>query len=160
MTEQDLNDVIAGFREALRDYVKGDPESAMSFFSDHDNVTLANRWNLLIEGPPRSERRHGGRRRTSKRAVHCTSKRCPAASRKSRGSARRSSAMSYRSSGTRAGSPATTTLSSQRCAPPWSSGVRTACGRSPTATPTRSPLHDRSLRSSGARTLGPGSASQ
>jgi SnoaL-like domain len=31
MTEQDLNDVIAGFREALRDYVKGDPEPAMSF---------------------------------------------------------------------------------------------------------------------------------
>jgi hypothetical protein len=42
MTEQDLNDVIAGFREALRDYVKGDPEPAMSFFSDWDDVTLAN----------------------------------------------------------------------------------------------------------------------
>ena len=42
MTEQDLNDVIADFREALRDYVKGDPEPAMSFFSDRDDVTLAN----------------------------------------------------------------------------------------------------------------------
>ena len=42
MTEQDLNDVIAGFREALRDYVKGDPEPAMSFFSDWDDVILAN----------------------------------------------------------------------------------------------------------------------
>ena len=43
MTEQDLNDVIAGFREALRDYVKGDPEPAMSFLSEWDDVTLANR---------------------------------------------------------------------------------------------------------------------
>jgi hypothetical protein len=70
MTEQDLNDVIAVIREALRDYVKGDPEPAMSFFSDHDDVTLANPLEPPHRGPPRSGRRLGGRRRTSKRAVH------------------------------------------------------------------------------------------
>ena len=41
MTGQGFNDVIAGFREALRDYVKGDPEPAMIFFSDWHDVTLA-----------------------------------------------------------------------------------------------------------------------
>ena len=51
MTEQDLNDVIAGFREALRDYVKGDPEPAMSFFSDRDDVTLANPLEPPRRGP-------------------------------------------------------------------------------------------------------------
>ena len=51
MTEQDLNDVIAGFREALRDYVKGDPEPAMSFFSDWDDVTLANPLEPPRRGP-------------------------------------------------------------------------------------------------------------
>src|SRR4029450_11927128 len=99
MTEQDLNEVIAGFREALHDYVKGDPEPAMSFFSDHDDVTLANPLEPPHRGPAKvGEAARWGRRRTSKRAVHRTSKRC--------------------------------------------SGVRTACGRSPTAPPTRSPLHD------------------
>jgi ketosteroid isomerase-like protein len=51
MTEQDLNDVIAGFREALRDYVKGDPEPAMSFFSERDDVTLANPLEPPRRGP-------------------------------------------------------------------------------------------------------------
>jgi ketosteroid isomerase-like protein len=59
MTEQDLNDVIAGFREALRDYVKGDPEPAMSFFSrsvalfhqDRNDVTLANPLEPPRRGP-------------------------------------------------------------------------------------------------------------
>ena len=51
MTQQDLNNVIAGFREALRDYVKGDPEPAMSFFSDHDDVTLANPLEPPRRGP-------------------------------------------------------------------------------------------------------------
>ena len=51
MTEQDLNDVIAGFREAPRDYVKGDPEPAMSFFSEWDDVTLANPLEPPRRGP-------------------------------------------------------------------------------------------------------------
>ena len=51
MTEQDLNDVIEGFREALRDYVKGDPEPAMSFFSERDDVTLANPLEPPRRGP-------------------------------------------------------------------------------------------------------------
>lgn len=51
MTEQDLNDVIADFREALRDYVKGDPEPAMSFFSEMDDVTLANPLEPPRRGP-------------------------------------------------------------------------------------------------------------
>ncbi len=59
---------------------QGDPEPAMSFFSDRDDVTLANPLEPLVEGPPRSRRRPVGRWRTSKRA-HCTSRRCPAASR-------------------------------------------------------------------------------
>ena len=75
--EQDLNDVIAGFREALRDYVKGDPEPAMSFFSNRHDVTLANPLEPPRRGPtPRSGRRPAGRRRTSKWAVRCTSRRC------------------------------------------------------------------------------------
>jgi hypothetical protein len=51
MTEQDLNDVIAGIGEAFRDYVKGDPEPAMSFFSDCDDVTLANPLEAPYQGP-------------------------------------------------------------------------------------------------------------
>jgi ketosteroid isomerase-like protein len=46
--EQDLNDVIEGYREALRIYVRGDPEPALGFFSPNDDVTLANPF-----GPPR-----------------------------------------------------------------------------------------------------------
>ena len=37
-----LSQVIDAFREALRSYVKGDPEPALSFFSSRDDVTLAN----------------------------------------------------------------------------------------------------------------------
>ena len=51
MTEHNLNDVIAEFREALRVYVKGDPEPAMSFFSDREDVTLANPLEPPRRGP-------------------------------------------------------------------------------------------------------------
>jgi ketosteroid isomerase-like protein len=51
MTEHNLNDVIAGFREALRASVKGDPEPAMSFFSDWEDVTLANPLEPPRRGP-------------------------------------------------------------------------------------------------------------
>ena len=51
MTEHNLNDVIAEFREALRVYVKGDPEPAMSFFSDWEDVTLANPLEPPRRGP-------------------------------------------------------------------------------------------------------------
>jgi hypothetical protein len=117
MMEQDLNDVIAGFREALRDHVKGDPEPAMSFFSDWDDVTLAN----PLEPPRRAPAEVGEAARRAaanfQEGGPLISRRCPAASRKSQGSPRRSSAMSSRSSSTGAGSPATTTRSSPRCAP-------------------------------------------
>lgn len=46
-----LNEVIEGFREALREYVKGDPDPAMSFFSDRDDVTLANPLEPPRRGP-------------------------------------------------------------------------------------------------------------
>jgi hypothetical protein len=55
-------------------------------FSDRDDVTLPNpvepprRWHAEVGG-----RRPGGRRRTSRWAIRCTSRRCPSASRKSRG---------------------------------------------------------------------------
>ena len=42
MSEDELNDTIEAFREALRVYVKGDGEPALSFFSSRDDVTLAN----------------------------------------------------------------------------------------------------------------------
>ena len=42
MSEPELKDTMEAFREALRVYVKGDGESALSFFSTRDDVTLAN----------------------------------------------------------------------------------------------------------------------
>ncbi len=51
MSEEDLHTVIEAFRGALRAYVRGDPESAASFFSDSDDVTLNN-----PVGPPRRGR--------------------------------------------------------------------------------------------------------
>lgn len=48
MLETNLNDVIEGYREALRVYVKGDPEPVAGFFSQREDVTLANPL-----GPPR-----------------------------------------------------------------------------------------------------------
>lgn len=42
MSEDELDDTIEAFREALRVYVKGDGEAALSFFSTRDDVTLAN----------------------------------------------------------------------------------------------------------------------
>jgi len=37
----DFNDVIDEYRDALRLYVKGDPEPVIAFFSQRDDVTLA-----------------------------------------------------------------------------------------------------------------------
>ena len=48
---EELNQVIDAFREALRSYVKGDPEPALSFFSDRDDVTLANPLQPPRRGP-------------------------------------------------------------------------------------------------------------
>lgn len=48
MTDDGLDEVIAGYREALRAFITGDPEPALGFFSDRDDVTLANPL-----GPPR-----------------------------------------------------------------------------------------------------------
>jgi hypothetical protein len=43
----DFDEAIDEYREALRLYVKGDPEPVIAFFSSRDDVTLAHRW-----GPP------------------------------------------------------------------------------------------------------------
>jgi ketosteroid isomerase-like protein len=48
VAETELNDAIEGYREALRAYVKGDPEPVAAFFSKREDVTLANPL-----GPPR-----------------------------------------------------------------------------------------------------------
>ena len=45
--EQELNAVIEAYREALRAYVKGDPEPVLTLWSDGDDATLANPF-----GPP------------------------------------------------------------------------------------------------------------
>jgi ketosteroid isomerase-like protein len=49
--EQGLDEVIGAFREALREYVKGDAGPAMSFFSERDDVTLANPFEPPQRGP-------------------------------------------------------------------------------------------------------------
>lgn len=51
MSEHDLNGTIEAFREALRVYVKGDGEPALSFFSTRDDVTLANPLGPPLRGP-------------------------------------------------------------------------------------------------------------
>ncbi|MDQ4035442.1 MAG: nuclear transport factor 2 family protein [Chloroflexota bacterium] len=51
MSEQELNDTIEAFREALRVYVKGDGEPALSFFSTREDVTLANPIGPPVRGP-------------------------------------------------------------------------------------------------------------
>ena len=51
MSESELNDTIEAFREALRVYVKGDGEPALSFFSTRDDVTLANPLGPPLRGP-------------------------------------------------------------------------------------------------------------
>ena len=51
MSEQELNGTIEAFREALRVYVKGDGEPALSFFSTHEDVTLANPLGPPLRGP-------------------------------------------------------------------------------------------------------------
>jgi ketosteroid isomerase-like protein len=47
----DLSEVVEAFRDALRLYVTGDPEPAMSFFSNRDDVTLANPLEPPRRGP-------------------------------------------------------------------------------------------------------------
>jgi ketosteroid isomerase-like protein len=50
-----LNDVIEGYREALRIYVRGDPEPALGFFSQRDDVTLANPFGPVRHGWAQAE---------------------------------------------------------------------------------------------------------
>ena len=47
----DLTAVVEAFRDALRVYVTGDPEPVMSFFSNRDDVTLANPLEPPCRGP-------------------------------------------------------------------------------------------------------------
>ena len=47
----DLTQIVEAFRDALRVYVTGDPEPAMSFFSNRDDVTLANPMEPPHRGP-------------------------------------------------------------------------------------------------------------
>lgn len=51
MSEPELNDTIEAFREALRLYVRGDGEPALSFFSTREDVTLANPLGPPLKGP-------------------------------------------------------------------------------------------------------------
>jgi ketosteroid isomerase-like protein len=46
-----FNAAIEAVRDALRQYVKGDPEPALAFFSDRDDVTLANPLDPPRRGP-------------------------------------------------------------------------------------------------------------
>jgi hypothetical protein len=46
-----LTEVVEAFRNALRVYVMGDPEPVMSFFSNRDDVTLANPLEARCRGP-------------------------------------------------------------------------------------------------------------
>lgn len=48
MSNSDIGDVIEAYREAIKAFVKGDPEPVTRFFSTRDDVTLANPL-----GPPR-----------------------------------------------------------------------------------------------------------
>lgn len=47
----DFNEVIDEYREALRLYVKGEPEPVIAFFSQRDDVTLAHPWGPPCRGP-------------------------------------------------------------------------------------------------------------
>lgn len=48
MSQSDFDGVIAAYREALREFAKGDPRAVAELFSRRDDVTLANPL-----GPPR-----------------------------------------------------------------------------------------------------------
>jgi ketosteroid isomerase-like protein len=54
MTDNDhaqLGQVVDAYRDALRRYIRGDSEATLAFFSDHDDVTLANPVGPAVRGP-------------------------------------------------------------------------------------------------------------
>ena len=51
MTNSDLNGTIEGYNEALRDFMRGDAEPCASYFSDREDVTLANPLGPPQRGP-------------------------------------------------------------------------------------------------------------
>lgn len=51
MSETQLNDAIEAYREALRLYVQGDPEPVAAFFSQREDVSLANPLGPPLRGP-------------------------------------------------------------------------------------------------------------
>jgi len=51
MTNSDLNDAVEGYNAALSDFVKGDANRCMSFFSQREDVTLANPLGPPQRGP-------------------------------------------------------------------------------------------------------------
>jgi ketosteroid isomerase-like protein len=51
VSEDELTDTIEALRHALREYVRGDGEPAMSFFSGRNDVTLANPLGPPLRGP-------------------------------------------------------------------------------------------------------------
>jgi ketosteroid isomerase-like protein len=54
MTDNDqagLGHVVDAYRDALRRYVRGDSEATLGFFSDRDDVTLANPMGPAVRGP-------------------------------------------------------------------------------------------------------------
>jgi ketosteroid isomerase-like protein len=54
MTDTDqsqLGQVVDAYREALRRYIRGDSDATLAFFSDRDDVTLANPVGPAVRGP-------------------------------------------------------------------------------------------------------------
>jgi ketosteroid isomerase-like protein len=51
MTNSDLNSVIEGYNAALSDFMKGDAEPCASYFSEQEDVTLANPLGPPQRGP-------------------------------------------------------------------------------------------------------------
>ena len=107
----DLTEVVEAFRDALRLYVTGNPEPVISFFSNQDDVTLANPLEPPCRGP--ADVGEAARRAAANFAEggSPTSRRCPAPSRRSRGSPLPTSGTCCSSSGMKAASPAATTPS-------------------------------------------------
>jgi ketosteroid isomerase-like protein len=51
MENSDLNSVIEGYNQALSDFMKGDAEPCASYFSEREDVTLANPLGTPQRGP-------------------------------------------------------------------------------------------------------------
>lgn len=59
MSERDFDAAVAAYREALQDFVQGNPRGVTSLFSQRDDVTLANPLGPPHRGPIEVERAAG-----------------------------------------------------------------------------------------------------